>query len=733
MGKTTTDEVSITEPTSPKSSYDCNPKSGENAVVEVEKGKLEKQASRTQIDVDPNIVDWDGPLDPQNPMNWTNRKKYANVLMVSAFTLFTPFGSSILSPSVPQLMEEFHSNNVDLSSFVVSVWVLGYAFGPLVIAPMSELYGRLWVYHVNTLLFIVFCVACALSTSLSMEIVFRFLAGFAGVTPMTIGSGTIADLFKQEERGKVMAIWTLPILFGPCLGPIVGSYLGEAAGWRWDFWFLVIAGCVVISAAWLIQSETYAPTLLARKTERLKKKTGNMDLRSVHQSHRSPGDLFLLSIIRPTKMLFFSPIVFGLSLYIAICYGYLYLVFTTMPEIFESQYDFSHSSVGLTFLGQGAGQFMGLIGFGLVSDSMLKKAAANGGEMKPEYRLDPLMIGAITMPVGLLIYGWTAEYHVHWIVPIIGTALIGLSMILVFMAIGTYLVDAYTRYAASAIAANTVLRSLGGGLLPLAGYVVLNVIRGLNLTALLAVMAASSVMLVKTFIVSKFFFFDAAGHVVRIVISGFLILTELPLFKSYFYRNWPLFSPRSGFVMLGLSMIGLGNSILGQLNKEATSQKSLGLPFWRIVIAAGVIVLVMGFVNIFASYIFRDTKTHLTARQVRSHGAVAFHKADVEADPRTPNPNRRTRYRSFFLGQKRTSLPSYYSHSRSNTGEKGYYISSPIQNHSPRSPGAASSKYSQGSPSPRGDRREGYGGLGSPPVVRPDLAHHPAMTTGQAI
>jgi hypothetical protein len=217
-------------------------------------------------------------------------------------------------------------------------------------------------------------------------------------------------------------------------------------------------------------------------------------------------------------------------------------------------------------------------------------------------------------------------------------------------------------------------------------------------------------------------------------VTGFLILTELPLFKSYFHRNWPLFSPRHGFVMLGLSMIFLGNSVLGQLNKEATSQESLGLPFWRIVIAAGVIVFTMGFVNLFASYIFRDTKTHLTARQVRSHGATAGAKADVEADPRTPNPNRRTRYRSFFLGQKRNSLPSYYWHSRNNTGEKGHNISSPVSHHNPRSPSGASSKYSQASDSPKRERGEGgYGGLGSPDVARPNLAHHPAMTAGHAL
>ena len=89
--------------------------------------------------------------------------------------------------------------------------------------------------------------------------------------------------------------------------------------------------------------------------------------------------------------------------------------------------------------------------------------------MKPEYRLPLLWPGAIMVPIGLLLYGWTAQYRVHWIVPILGTALLGAGMIGAFMPIGVYLVDAYTIYAASAMAANTVLRSLGGAFLPLAG------------------------------------------------------------------------------------------------------------------------------------------------------------------------------------------------------------------------------------------------------------------------
>ncbi|KAJ9603306.1 hypothetical protein H2200_012084 [Cladophialophora chaetospira] len=429
----------------------------------------DKDVAATAVQrVDPDIVDWDGPDDKENPLNWPAKQKWANIGLLSAITLLTPFGSSMFAPGVPQVMRDFHSDSEDLASFVVSVYVLGYAFGPLVIAPMSELYGRVYVYHVNTFLFMVFSLACGRSTSLSMLIVFRFLAGVAGSCPLTVGSGSIADTFRQDQRGKVMSIWTFPILFGPSLGPVVGSYLSEAAGWQWNFYLLTILTALLLLLAIVIQRETYPPVILERKAKRLRKETGNPKLRSALKSTKTPKQLFLLSVVRPTKMLVLSPIVFGLSLYIAVVYGYLYLLFTTMTFVFHDQYGISASNIGLVYLGIGLGQFIGLLLFGAYSDKLLRKLA-KGGEMKPEYRLPLLWPGAIMVPVGLILYGWTAQYKVHWIVPILGTTLLGAGMIGAFMPIGTYLVDAYTIYAASAMAANTVLRSLGGAFLPLAG------------------------------------------------------------------------------------------------------------------------------------------------------------------------------------------------------------------------------------------------------------------------
>ncbi len=110
----------------------------------------------------------------------------------------------------------------------------------------------------------------------------------------------------------------------------------------------------------------------------------------------------------------------------------------------------------------------GVILCGLTSDWYLKRKAGSG-EMKPEYRLPPLILGGIAIPVGLFLYRWTANYHTHWIIPLIGTAFVGLGTILSIVPVETYLVDAFTSHAASAISGGVFFRAIFGALVPLAG------------------------------------------------------------------------------------------------------------------------------------------------------------------------------------------------------------------------------------------------------------------------
>ncbi|KAF1849602.1 uncharacterized protein K460DRAFT_399719 [Cucurbitaria berberidis CBS 394.84] len=161
------------------------------------------------------------------------------------------------------------------------------------------------------------------------------------------------------------------------------------------------------------------------------------------------------------------------------------------------------------------------------------------------------------------------------------------------------------------------------------GYIILNVLRGLNIIALASVVASSIVMLVKTFIVSKFFFFDATSHVITAIVGLFLIVSECSLFRGFFARNWPLLSPAHGFVTLGCAMMVIGLNMLGNMNKQATSQQSLSMPFWRLLVASGILSIVIGFFNVVASFVFRDKSRNITARRVRSRGAMTLHE-DIE-------------------------------------------------------------------------------------------------------
>ncbi len=142
----------------------------------------------------------------------------------------------MFAPGIPQLMAEFKSNNIELAAFVVSVYVLGFATGPLVLAPLSEMYGRVPIYHATNILFIVFTVACAVSSNLNMLIGFRFLEGCMGSAVLTNGGGTIADLIRQEHRGAAMSVFVVGPLLGPVIGPVAGGFLAQAKGWRWVFW-----------------------------------------------------------------------------------------------------------------------------------------------------------------------------------------------------------------------------------------------------------------------------------------------------------------------------------------------------------------------------------------------------------------------------------------------------------------------------------------------------------------
>ncbi|KAF3394807.1 hypothetical protein DPV78_009068 [Talaromyces pinophilus] len=402
----------------------------------------------------------------EDPRHWPARKKMGLLVMVAIMTFITPMSPAMLASAVPEILTEFPTTNTVLASMSVSIYALGLAVGPLIIAPLSEAYGRTILYHATAILFIIFSIACAVSTNLNMLVAFEFFQGCCGSAPITMGGGSVADMYSQEERGAHIAFLAVGPLIAQFVGPVGGSFLAAARGWRWVFWLVTILTAAIEVGYCFFIRETYQPVLIRRKAGRLQK-AGNTHI-SDFEKDISTLRLVGRSIIRPFKMLFLFPIVLGLGTHAAIGYAYFYLLITTLSEIFIATYGFEAKIVGLVYLGIAFGMAIGAALFAIFSDRMIRQRAARQAA-KPEDRLVPMIAGGIALPAGLFIYGWSAQYAVHWIVPIIGTAFLGLGLIWLLLPIDTYLVDAYPLYAASSIGATTVFRSFISAFLPLAG------------------------------------------------------------------------------------------------------------------------------------------------------------------------------------------------------------------------------------------------------------------------
>ncbi|KAI6034233.1 hypothetical protein PISMIDRAFT_670643 [Pisolithus microcarpus 441] len=408
--------------------------------------------------------------DPCNPRNWSALKKWTTTTLVSFYTFLAPLGSSMMAPGLPDIALRYHITNPTVLALTLSVFLLSLAIGPLFIAPLSEMYGRVWALHIGNLVFLIFNLACALAPTAGAFIGFRFLAGFAGSTPLAIGGGVIGDLFAERDRASAMALYTIGPLIGPAIGPIIGGFISQTIGTQYVFY--LITGLCGLAAALAIPllRETYAPVV------RLRKFKHSMDLEEkavVHsiatQVSENKWNHLWTNIARPMLILTRSFICFILSLYMALMYGIYYLMFATFPNLFSEVYHWSVGIGGLAYIGLGLGFMLSAILGAKISDKLYSRLVAkNDGMGKPEMRIPALIFGSFFVPVGLLWYGWSAQAGIHWVMPIIGTSIYGFGLMTTFLPIQLYLVDAFV-YRASAIAAASVFRSVLGFVFPLFG------------------------------------------------------------------------------------------------------------------------------------------------------------------------------------------------------------------------------------------------------------------------
>ncbi|PVH72068.1 MFS general substrate transporter [Cadophora sp. DSE1049] len=474
-------------PSSSASSRTATEASSE-ADVEAQKKPTQKKAAHWELVFDqthitPEVLNWpykglgteEDPYvveyienDRRNPMLFPQWKKWMITLLVAFATLAVAFASSAYSGGIEEILATFQIST-EVATLGISVFVLGFAIGPLLWAPLSELYGRQILFFSTYAMLTAFNAGAAGAQNIQTLIILRFFAGAFGSSPLTNAGGVIADMFPASERGLAMSIFAAAPFLGPVIGPIVGGFLGQTEGWRW------VEGLMAIftGALWIIGSltipETYTPVILRRRAAKLSKMTGKVYRSATEINHgtKTISQEFKTALSRPWILLFREPIVLLLSIYMAIIYGTLYMMFGAFPIVYQQQRGWSPGIGGLSFIGVAVGM-IGAVCYSIFDNKRyIKIDAKHNGNAPPEARLPPALIGSIALPIGLFWFAWTNYPSIHWSVSIIGATPFGFGMVLVFLSIMNYLIDSYVIYAASVLAANSVLRSLFAAAFPL--------------------------------------------------------------------------------------------------------------------------------------------------------------------------------------------------------------------------------------------------------------------------
>ncbi|KAJ5096611.1 hypothetical protein N7456_007332 [Penicillium angulare] len=391
---------------------------------------------------------------------WVTWRKIA-VLAVVSFACFNDvLGASIVTPAVPQIMEDFHVSNPSLSNLLVTVHVIGFAIGPLFVSPASELWGRDVLMHASNFIFLASTIACAISPDIPVLIASRVIMGMAGTIPSVVEGGYIADLVPLQNRGKFIAIWTLSPLIGAVVGPIIGGFMALKTGWRSVFWFMTIPSGL----------QAVASIFVLRKTDELSisQQTGNNEEEEIEDPAINRWSLFKNAFTRPAKLALESPIVITSALNITMGFVIFYFMISNLPVIYSDMYGFNSAQIGLAYMSPTIGCLLAISIVGFVSDIVLERRMIARGKSKPTDRLFLLIPSNIVIAVGTICYGWSLQANLHWIIPLIAIAFTNVGVCSVMLSIHPFLTDYFGSSVPNAIAVSNILRSAFGALLPLA-------------------------------------------------------------------------------------------------------------------------------------------------------------------------------------------------------------------------------------------------------------------------
>lgn len=422
-----------------------------------------------------------------NPEHYARKTKWFLTFIVAFCAMAAPMGSAIVMPVLQEISIAFHATHT-VTNMSVAVYMLSMSIFPLWWSSFSERLGRRTIYITSFILFVLFAILSAVSTNIAMLIVVRTLSGGAAASVQAVGAGTIADIWETKERGRAMGIFYLGPLCGPLFAPIIGGALGAGLGWRSTQWFLVIYGGATLVFIIFALPETLhrqekndaSPVLRPEDLEEQNAgdKTGDVELRRT--ATRASTIRKTKTVLTHLRHIFIDPLtivtwlryppVFLTVYYASITFGCLYILNISIQSTFSAApYSFSTLIIGLLYIPNSAGYLLASLFGGRWIDSIMHREARKAGRyddrgkliFRPEDRMrENAWLAAILWPSALIMYGWTAEKGVHWIVPMIANFFFGIGSMLIFALVNTMLTEFMPKRAASGIALNNFVRNI---------------------------------------------------------------------------------------------------------------------------------------------------------------------------------------------------------------------------------------------------------------------------------
>ncbi|KAK6607733.1 MFS multidrug transporter [Botrytis cinerea] len=381
------------------------------------------------------LVGWDGDDDQGNPRNWSTLYKSWITFQLGMLALSASLGSSIISPAGKRLRHwGSHLDHFAGHQYLSFGEDVGVCY-PIILSGI--------VLHWNSYKY-------QRGVDLHNQILWRII--WIGTCFECFCS--VGDMWSPKARGTAVTFYAVAVVGGPTLGPLIGSALlvNPHLGWRWTEYLEAIWVFAMFGLCFICLPEVYTPVLLKKKAARLRKETGNNAYYHPHEEIKLDAKTIVTKhFSRPLLMLTTEPMVTCIAFYASFVYAILYLTLEVFPIVFSDNRGWSPVIASLPFLGLFVGVNLAVVVNLGNQPRYARIVDAAGGRPVPEARLAP----------------WHSE-ELYSQSDFFASVFIGAGFNIIFQQCINFLVDTYALYAASAVSANTFLRSIFATGFPLA-------------------------------------------------------------------------------------------------------------------------------------------------------------------------------------------------------------------------------------------------------------------------